>query len=71
MELLEVTQPLKESKQQTKREMISTWRKLAIVGLFFFDSLIHGALVFGWVLGLYSHFVVASTHLNSPLIENT
>ena len=71
MELLEVTQPLKENNQQTKREMISTWRKLTIVGLFFFDSLIHGALVFGWVLGLYSHFVVTYVTSNSSLIENT
>ena len=70
MELLEVTQPLKENNQQAKREMISTWRKLTIVGLFFFDSLIHGALVFGWVLG--SHLVVVSCLTsNSPLIENT
>ena len=48
---MEETSFIRESKEaETKqvKDMISLGRKLSIVGLFLFDTLIHGALVFGW-----------------------
>ena len=50
MYLSEVNQPLKEDAKTKTREMVSSWRKAAIVALFFADSLLHGALVFGWLV---------------------
>ena len=48
---MEETRFIRESEEaETKeaKQMVSFGRKLAIVGLFLFDTLIHGALVFGW-----------------------
>ena len=30
--------------------MVSNWRKATIVAIFFVDTLLHGALVFGWLV---------------------
>lgn len=48
---MEETRFIRESEEAEAKEvkvMVSLGRKLAIVGLFLFDTLIHGALVFGW-----------------------
>jgi hypothetical protein len=57
MYLSEVSQPLKGDAVK-RREMIPSWRKAAIVVLFFVDSLLHGALVFGWRSRVFHYCVV-------------